>query len=127
MGETTSAASYTKYEDYYCYYSVAHQGPWVAVVVLPCHRHMAPAYLSIWTRCLQELQRLPAVLSNSAEEKAAYQKITAHLKDWDALPAVSASAWRALVLDLKVRMAVHCGPAGNLAECRHQNTHGFPY
>jgi len=64
---------------------------------------MAPAYISIWTRCLQELQHLPEVLGNPAEEHAAAARISAELTKWLALPVLSASAWQALVAGLEVR------------------------
>jgi len=66
---------------------------------------MAPAYVSIWRRCLQELQRLPAseVLNNPEEEYAAAVRVSLELTKWLALPVLSAAAWNALVLDLKVR------------------------
>jgi len=64
---------------------------------------MAPAHLSIWRRCLHELQRLNEVLGSPAEEYAAAAKVSAELTKWMALPVLSASAWNALVLELKVR------------------------
>jgi len=64
---------------------------------------MAPAYLSIWKRCLQELQRLPEVLDNPAAEFATAARISSEETKWLALPVLSASAWKALVLELKVR------------------------
>jgi len=116
---------HTKYEDAYVY--VAHQGCGCA----PRHRPMAPANLSIWRQCLQELQRLPEVLGNSTNELAAYQKISAQMRDWEALPALSASAWRALVLDLEVtrrfctvaRLAAWQSMDIKFSWCLH----GYPY
>jgi len=65
--------------------------------------------------------RQAAAVGNSTKELAAYQKITAQLEDWEALPALSASAWRALVLDLKVKL---CTVAW---QSEHENQHGHPY
>jgi len=64
---------------------------------------MAPAYLSIWKRCLQELQHLPEVV-DPAEEHAVAGRVNAGLQQWLLLPGLSPSAWKVLVLDLKVRL-----------------------
>lgn len=63
---------------------------------------MAPAYLSIWKQCLQELQHLIEVLGKPSEEQAVAERVNAGLTQWLALPALSATDWTALVLELKV-------------------------
>jgi len=67
---------------------------------------MAPAHVSIWTQCLKDLQRLPAVIDDQGEQHAQFGKTLSYLDQLWALPAPSASVWRQLVLDVKVRHTV---------------------
>lgn len=59
---------------------------------------------------MQDLQRLPVVLGQPAEEQAVAVRVSAELNKWSALPVLPASAWKALVLELKVRLSKSTEP-----------------
>jgi len=63
---------------------------------------MAPSHLSIWTQCLQDLQRLPALINDPGEQLITSTRIASKVTQWRALPAAPASVWRQLVLEVKV-------------------------
>jgi len=63
---------------------------------------MAPAYLSLWTQCLQELQLLPALNDDPDEQFRIVQRIAITVIQWHALPVPSMSTWERLVLEVKV-------------------------
>jgi len=63
---------------------------------------MAPACVKLWTRCLQDLQQLPAVNNDPAAVAVISVKLHATLTQWRELPPLSARDWRKLVLEVKV-------------------------
>jgi len=63
---------------------------------------MAPACVKLWTRCLQDLQQLPAVTNDPAAVAVTDRKVSATLAQWQALPPLSARDWKKLVLEVKV-------------------------
>jgi len=63
---------------------------------------MAPACVKLWTRCLQDLQQLPALEIDPAALGLTTAKVHATLAQWRELPPLSARDWRKLVLEAKV-------------------------
>jgi len=63
---------------------------------------MAPACVKLWTRCLHDLQQLPAVDHDQAAVVGIAVKVSAALDQWLELPQLSARDWRKLLLEVKV-------------------------
>jgi len=63
---------------------------------------MAPAHVSIWTQCLKDLQRLPALIDDPDEQLKTAKQVSSEVTQWRALPAPSVSVWSQLVLKVKV-------------------------
>jgi len=79
---------------------------------------MAPACVKLWTRCLQNLQQLPAAVNNDpAAVVVIYNKLHAELTQWRELPPLSVRDWRKLALEVKVwcdmRFQLHDAAAQN--------------
>jgi len=63
---------------------------------------MTPACVKLWTRCLQDLQQLPALTNDPAALTETDGKLQATLTQWGELPPLSERDWRRLVLEIKV-------------------------